>query len=619
MRRALKVFVVIVVVLCALVAAVITALPFLVSTDAIRIRLAQELSVWTGYNVQLRDPPHISIFPAFKASLSGVTLTDATDNGTPLMDAECIEVDLSLLDAIMGRVGFSETRIIRPRFVIDEPVKTVAGFFNSLSRSQGSLGNAIREAHDLVEQNPQNPDASHLLAQPFGRILVENGTLVYPSDTLGNTKEIIGISATINWPDSTRAASLRTNARWNGALTDVTFNVEQALLLMGGGTSPIRFSINSNRGGITYTGNANFAQTFMLDGHVASRSPGWNKSMTWLGLDKTFGAQMTAPFVWESKLTATPDRLELNDIAFTLGNDSARGALETTFQNGLAATSGSIAFQSLNIEQLTPAFISLANGDPDLSFFDRFGLDIRLSAPQATFRTIELSNLAASAQLRNGRLIFDIGNAQIFSGAAQINVQLSRTDGAIGLESRLSLSNIDVDQFEIALARQTSLSTTANMTLTLNAFFKNWAELPALAKGEATLTLNSGRINSFDMDKFLNRLESGETVPLELTEGSFFAFDRVDAKGKIGNGLLQLDKAVIRFPKHLIELTGQFPLADTTLDITASLDRPQLKNGLCIDTNCVIMGLGTPLTFNIKGKWQELSASRTKGDVLQHP
>lgn len=52
----------------------ILILPYLVSTDTIRIRLAQDLSVWTGYNVELRDPPRLNIFPYPKAYLSGITL-----------------------------------------------------------------------------------------------------------------------------------------------------------------------------------------------------------------------------------------------------------------------------------------------------------------------------------------------------------------------------------------------------------------------------------------------------------------------------------------------------------------------------------------------------------------
>ncbi|EJF75344.1 hypothetical protein MEC_00820 [Bartonella alsatica IBS 382] len=92
----------------------ILILPYLVSTNTIRIRLAQDLSIWTGYNVQLRDPPRLNLFPYPKVYLSGVILTSKMNNVVPLMEAESIEVDLSLIHLLWGHISFSETRIVRP-------------------------------------------------------------------------------------------------------------------------------------------------------------------------------------------------------------------------------------------------------------------------------------------------------------------------------------------------------------------------------------------------------------------------------------------------------------------------------------------------------------------------
>ncbi|MBB5073472.1 uncharacterized protein involved in outer membrane biogenesis [Bartonella callosciuri] len=61
------------------------------STDAIRICLAQDLSAWTSYNVQLHDPPRLNLFPYPKAYLSGITFTSKENNIVPLMKAESIE------------------------------------------------------------------------------------------------------------------------------------------------------------------------------------------------------------------------------------------------------------------------------------------------------------------------------------------------------------------------------------------------------------------------------------------------------------------------------------------------------------------------------------------------
>jgi AsmA protein len=109
------------VILCAAAAATLLAVvPFIVSTDAIRVRVAQEISAWTGYSVELREAPRLKVFPVLRASLNGVTLSKMTEQGQkPFMSAARIDVELSPLDAIMGHISFSETQIVRPHVNLD--------------------------------------------------------------------------------------------------------------------------------------------------------------------------------------------------------------------------------------------------------------------------------------------------------------------------------------------------------------------------------------------------------------------------------------------------------------------------------------------------------------------
>lgn len=602
--RKVKLVFLLLVILMITLAAVVAIIPLLVSTDAIRLRLARDLSTWTGYNVQLRGPPHISIFPSFQASLSGVTLTDTADSRTPLMDARRIEVDLSLYDALMGKVRFSETRIIDPRFTIDEPGKTVAGFFASLSRSEGTLGIAIREAQHLVEQNPEKPDASQLLAQPFGRILIAGGTLVYPTAQKDGTGEITNINAVLDWPESTRSAALKASGYWHGALTSLTINAEQALLLMGGGTSPLRVSVNSNRGGVTFTGMAHFSQNLFLEGKLAARSPGWDQTMAWIGDSERFGAVITAPVVWESALNARSRRIALNDIAFTLGNDSARGALEITFEDNMPVTTGSLAFESLDLNQIVPALFPKNKTSADLSFLDRFGFDLRLSTSKAVIGNINMSNLAASIQIHNGRLVFDIGNTQIFGGTAQTNIQLQRRpDSMTEWESRASVSNISLDMLQQALGKKSALSGNLNLTMTMQATFQQWADLLRNARGNVTFNTGAGALADFDMDDFIRRVRAGETFPLDETAGKSFKFDRADGKAALENGQINLDFVTLRFAGQSIDIYGGIDCIENRLKLSGALDRPRTVDGICVNTQCIAQSLVPISQFAIDGQW----------------
>ena len=414
--------------------AIFLLLPLVVSTDAIRIRLAQDLSAWTGYNVQLREAPHLDLFPYPKASLSGVTLTPMNDEAAPLMEAERIEVDLSLFDALLGHISFSQTRIINPHFVMEEPVKTVADFFDTLSRSQGSFGSAVREAREIVGKNPDHPDTTRLLNQPFGRIVIENGELLYRESLGGMAEKITALNAVLEWPESTRAASFRANAIWHGQATDLRIDAMQALILLSGGTSDLRASLNSLSGGITFEGKGRLSDNYIFDGRLSARSPGWNKTLDWLGYHQLLGQGLKAPLVWESDFSAQPGHMQFNNVIFSFDKDNARGALATGYQDDLPLVSGSLAFDRLNLDTLIATFFpdEEKNEFLDLSVLDRIGLDIRMSAPEAKLGNVTLNNLAAAIQIRNGKGIFDLGNANAFGGAIQSNIQISRDNDKIG-------------------------------------------------------------------------------------------------------------------------------------------------------------------------------------------
>lgn len=624
-RQILKYLFFIVSILAVLIICAVITIPFLISTDAIRIRLAQDLSVWTGYNVQLREPPKISFFPKLQAALSGVTLSDASDDSNPLMDAERIEVDLSLIDALQGKVSFAETRIIRPHLSIDEPVKTVAGFFGSLSRSDGRLGIAIREAHDILQQDPNSKNLSRLSAQPFGRILIEDGTLFYPLDSHSGAKnkpndeqnkrgEITQINSTLTWPATIDAVVFRSTATWNGAYTDVTLRADQALIFMAGGKSNIRLSINSNRGGITFTGQAQFAQSFTLVGQIAARSPAFNVTMDWLGLSKNFGAGIQSPLVWQSSLNAMPEKLELNNINLTLGNDKARGALEMDFTSKLLSTTGSIAFQTLDFDQILPAFMPAGDVVPDLSFLDRFSLDLRVSTPEGQIGGINLENFAASTQLRNGRLIFDIGNANVFDGLLQSNTTMGLVGNVIQLDTRLSTTNVSLEQVAAALNVTAKLKCPINMTMTATSNFTQWSKLFLNAKGAFDVNCSNGTITGVDYTRINDNLLQNVDFDVFSKDEDVFNFNRLAAKGKIDNNNIITDIGSIAFDSHLISFSGKNSLNGDMVDMLAAIDKPQRVNGRCIDVQCLQLSLQMLRQFKIKGAWNNLKAQQYISD-----
>ncbi|WP_375685297.1 AsmA family protein [Bartonella sp. TT110JLCBS] len=591
----------------------ILVLPYLISTDAIRIRLAQDLSAWTGYNVQLRDPPRLHLFPYPKAFLSGVTLTSKMNDVAPLMEAESIEVDLSIVDLLWGHISFSETRIMRPQFIMEKPVKTIADFFDRFSRSQGALGLVIRNAREILKSNPEHPELEHLLKQPFGRIVIENGALVYHDSFSGVTEKITGLNATLDWAEATQEVRLRADARWRGEFTKLSIDASQALLLLAGGKSQIKASLNSVRGGITFTGQARLSEYYIFDGKVSMRSPGWNQTLSWVGGNQFWGHKLKIPIVWESHFLAQPMHIQMNNVTFTMGKTNARGALEIDFQDYVPNVMGSLAFDNLDLSLLGSMFFSgkKKNTCFDMRIFDRIGVDIRLSAPQAKIGNIAFTNLAAAIQIRNGHGIFDLGHANIFGGSIQSNIEVTSARQKMHIGGNISGTSIDTQRALEALGFIPFIQSKTNFTATVRTLADSYPEIFTKMQGELTLKMSSGRLLGYDLNELQTKLSNKQQFLLMNNDTFSTTFDHWDIQTSFSEGTMKVTESLMRTADLSLSIQGTIATAiaqgkQNELILQAQLCKNYRSETLCKDVQCLANSLAQPFTFTLSSKGQYL-------------
>ncbi|GAA4660726.1 AsmA family protein [Bartonella pachyuromydis] len=590
----------------------ILILPYLVSTDVIRIRLAQELSAWTGYNVQLRDPPRLNLFPYPKVYLSGVTLTAKMNHIVPLMEAESIEVDLSLIDLLWGHISFSETRIVRPQFVMERPIKTVADFFERFPRSQGALGLAIRNAREILKHNPDDPDIDRLLNQPFGRIAIENGVLVYHDSISNIAEKITGLNATLDWSELSKEARFRADARWHGELTKLSIDTDQALLLLAGGKSQVKASLNSVRGGITFIGQAQLSEYYIFDGKVSMHSPGWNQTLSWIGGSQFWGHRLTEPIVWESRFLARPMHIQMDNVTSMIGTVNARGALEIDFYDRVPIIMGSLAFDNLDFNLLRAAFSPVNKKSLllDMTIFDRIGVDVRLSAPQAKIGNITLTNLAAAIQIRNGHGIFDLGHVNILGGSLQSNIEIAPAGEKVRLEGRATGTSIDMKTALEVLGIVPFVQSKTNFTMTVRTFARSWSEFFAKMQGELALNMSSGRLLGYDLNDLQTKLSKSEQFLLIGNNTLLTAFDLWNIQTSFSDGTIKITESLMRTADWNLSIWGIITSTimqnqQNAFTLQAQLRKSHSSETLCRDVECLANSLAQPSTFSLSSQGQK--------------
>jgi AsmA protein len=561
---------------------VVVALPYLVSTDLIRARLIQEISNWTGYTVESRQSPQISFFPIFSASLGDVSIRNPWQSqGAPFMQAERIEVDLSLLSALMGNIEFTETKIVRPRFVIDEPIKSLSEIGEALAKSDGRIGDVVREARAAVLANPAKPDMSTVSSQPFGRVRLEDAMVTFKRPINGAEEQISSISGVFDWPQTSGVASFQGKAIWHGEETEIDSSATRAVLLLAGGTSPLQISLSSTPLTLSFNGSANISKDQFFEGTLSLTSPSLRRTLEW-SRTATIPAAPIGSFALDASVSGSATRMKLDGLTATLNDIPAKGVIEVVLDQGTPSIAGTLAFETLDLHSVFSGFMplpdGLGNSDAviDTAFLKQLNLDLRVSAQKATLGPVNLSKVAATAQMRNGRAIFDIGEASAFDGSVAASFQLADEGDGAAL-GELRLNGTDVNSASIAsllgLGKRFELGK-GTMSLVLKGPISRWSTALANAKGTLSMRFGAGQIRSLDFNSLLSKAKTDRFFSLNEKTDAWLAFDRLEIKANIMDGVASLDTAQIQNKSGTLNFAGIVTLIGKSLALTGDFAAP---------------------------------------------
>lgn len=565
---------------------ILVALPSLVSTDLIRERLAQEISNWTGYSVEASQEPHISFFPTFTASMGNVTIRNpwATE-GQPFMQAERIEVDLSLLSALMGKTEFTETKIIRPRFVLDEPIKSLADIGEALARSDGRIGDVVREAKAAIVANPAKPDMSTVSSQPFGRVRLEDAMVTFKRPINGAEEQISSISGVFDWPQTSGIASFQGKAIWHGEETEIDSSASKALLLLAGGSSPMQINLSSTPLTLSFNGSANIAKDRFFEGTLSLTSPSLRRTLEWSRMAEIPTAPIGS-FTLDASVTSSSSRVKLDNLTATLNDNPAKGVIEITLNNAATGTplgiNGTLAFETLDLRSVFSGIMPLpdgsANSDAEINtaFLKQLNLDLRVSAQKATAGNVSLTKVAATAQVRNGRAIFDIGDATAFDGSVAGSFQLADEPEA-GTTGELRLNGTDVTSASIAsllgLGNRFELGK-GTVSLVLKGPITRWSTALSSAKGTLSMRFGNGQIRSLDLNRLLSKAKTDRFFSLNEKTDAWLSLDRLELKANIMDGVAALETAQIQNKLGTFTFAGIVTLVSKSLALTGDFAAP---------------------------------------------
>ncbi len=556
------------------VALAVAIVPFLASTRIVRDRIAYELGSWSGYRVSIGAAPEIEVWPGLRASVNNVTMTPwGQGDHPPVIEAERIDIKLSALAALRGDIVFSSAELVRPTLRLE---KDADGHYRPLPPDGGRIANAIRETAQALADSSADTER-RLPLRDLGVISIRDGRVTTYDD--GKDSEVLtGATGRLDWPALNKSANAALSVIWRGETINLEISSAKPLLLLAGGEAPLTLNLASAPATASFDGTIKTSQNAYLDGKLKFATPSLKRLNDWSGAEMSTTASAIRSLSVGGRLIGNTQRMKLENAEIALDKNPGRGVLDLILGERVPVISGTLAFDTLDLRPLLAAFTPATSGaspeiDPDFS--NRIGLDLRLSAGHANVGSVALANVAATAQIKNGLVAFDISDASAFGGNLQASARFDRRPEGTQAEMRFLASDIEGGAFGAA-AGMTRLVPIGRGTISviLKGPGRVWDSIVENGEGSISASFGPGALSEFDLASFQKRSKEGGFFALDEVSKGTLPIEGAELKASIFRGVIRIEKAEARAPQGRLWLTGIVPFTSRGLALSGGMVPP---------------------------------------------
>lgn len=549
------------------------ALPWLVSTETVQTAIERELGSFFGTSAELGQQTELVLFPRPRARLTDVTIA-APDGGAPLLSVESMETDIGLAGLLTGRPRFSSFRLVRPHMQLTQNENAEIDW----QAASGRVGRLIAALNNTTTDEARDRVMA-AEGQRLGTISSTGGRLTVLDASGAIVEDITSIDGQINWPSILSAVSLSADAIWRGTSAHVEFSTQLPVAFFGNQPAPTRLSVNSETGNLAFDGTANMGSMFFADGTMTFATPSMRALMSIAGIELApgralGGVEMSGP------MRIAQRRIQFDGLDLAIDGNNGTGVLEIALSRAQAepALTGTLDFQSLDIYAFLSAFIDMSQLPMDAGtrvddIVSRINTDLRISAADASFGQLQLTDLAATAQVSDEVAIFDVGDAAAYGGNVQARLALTGGDDGGRAEVILSGQSVDSTAIDAMFALPETLPRgRGNFAVTVSAPITDRYSAARAAKGTVSIEMNDGVMPGFGLQTLTEPRDAGRYFSLDPdTVSETFSSARI--YGDIDDGLLTLRDTTVTYPAGEMLLTGIVSLATGSLALTAHTRR----------------------------------------------
>ncbi len=580
MKRLLKILGVV----AALAALVMALAPWTVSSRALTAVVGDQLRKEFGLDLRVGGRTVIAFLPMPRLKFEEVSIYGA--DGAPLTRGGELRGQIAVAPLLLGRIVLDEVSLSNARvdIVVDED-------------GVGPWDPAIEALRARMEPR----DA----ASPITRVIVSNAQVFYHDARSGARSLIRNVNLTGTWLRPDGAVEIGGSATIRGEAIEFALTEFNPSAFLANQRSPLELRMNSRFGRLTVIGSTSKGtDSPWLTGRTTFETRALRDLLIWSGQKLPLGPLVSVAGL-EGEISGVGNVLSWPSIRVTLGTDRLDGALTARVENGRLAINGTLAADTLNLDEFAAPFLEATSpAGPwrfrtyNLASVTGGDLDLRISANRANVARVQLQDVAMSVLVKNGRIEAGISRAALNGGVAKGRLSLARDDHGVELRAQGGLENVDVAALLRDVAGSTWIGGRGVGQFTLESRGANAAELARRAVGRAEIHIDNGQFVGVALEDALQRFERQPLTASLNLRGGTTPFERAAAVVVLAQGVGRITDTgfVTRTLRGAVE--GAFFVSDRRVAARAVVE----SNAATGEADMI-----PALAFDIRGPWNDIA------------
>ncbi len=541
--------------LVAVAAAVLLTAKALISADTVRRQVLNEIRAVTGLNPTLRGRVSVSLFPSGLVTFADVTL-GPTDK--PALTAEHLTAHLRFFPLLIGRIEIADVTLDRPTIMVDvgpDGHSNWSGLIHALAASQ--------------KPNAQRP------ATAFSEMRIDSGTVVVrdPRRKIAETLDDVRVS--LAWPSISTSFGATGRFIWHDEPVDASLTLGDFAAALAGNKTGVKLRLAGNSLKGAFEGTMSTQPTLKIKGTLAADTQSLRDAMIWIGQTPLPGGGFKR-FAIKAKADVTGGTVGLTNVNVDLDGNTAQGVL--TFDSmGHGTVQGTLAADTLDLTPYISTARLLATNQREwndtrisLAGLSGMNLDLRLSAAKVIAGDAKLGRTAIGANLRDGKLVITVGEAQAYGGVIKGSIALANFDSGVDLKSQLQFTGVDLQPCLEQLFGLRKLEGKGNLSLAVDGKGESVLAVTRSMNGSAKLTGEKGALVGLNVEELLRRLKRRPLSGVGDFRSGSTPFNRLEVALKITNGKADVQDIKLAGPAVTVALAGSASIPARDLDLTGT-------------------------------------------------